>query len=153
MYIFLLWPCALYVCISKGDTYRVVWIGHRVEGSHSQRVFIKHIEVGIILRRKESRCKQSIVVFKETFWIQQISVDEPRQRSLPFFLYNLTKRLRNQLLEMNLSVMVVGCNRVLHYNYIFLHTGYTLWWCFGHRLCQHCSVVFVVQWFGLGCRD
>lgn len=32
-------------------TYRVVWIGHRVEWSNSQRVFIQHIEVSIILRK------------------------------------------------------------------------------------------------------
>lgn len=36
-------------------TYRVVWIRHGVEGSNSQRVFIQHIEVSIILRKEKSQ--------------------------------------------------------------------------------------------------
>lgn len=40
---------ALTVCVGK--TYQVVGVRHGVEGSHSQRVFIQHVEVGVILRR------------------------------------------------------------------------------------------------------
>lgn len=49
-------------CMSKCETYGVVWIRHRVEGSNSQWVLIQHIEVSVILRRKKKQNKHSIVV-------------------------------------------------------------------------------------------
>lgn len=43
--------CLITAYLSMNKTYRIVWIGHRVEWSNSQRVFIQHIEVSIILRK------------------------------------------------------------------------------------------------------
>lgn len=43
------------LCMYERVTYRVVWIRHGVEGSNSQRVFIQHVEVSVILRKKKHR--------------------------------------------------------------------------------------------------
>lgn len=42
---------SVYVCVCRDKTYRVVWVRHGIEGSHSQWVFIQHVEVSIILRQ------------------------------------------------------------------------------------------------------
>lgn len=39
------------MCVCRDKTYRVVWVRHGIEGSHSQWVFIQHVEVSIILRQ------------------------------------------------------------------------------------------------------
>ena len=33
-------------------TYRVVWIRHRVEGTHSQRILVQNVEVGVVLNQQ-----------------------------------------------------------------------------------------------------
>lgn len=40
------------MCMCQDKTYRVVWVRHGIEGSHSQWVFIQHVEVSIILRQR-----------------------------------------------------------------------------------------------------
>lgn len=48
---FRLCHCYIYVWLKR--TYGVVWIGHCVERSNSQWIFIQDIEVGIILQKKQ----------------------------------------------------------------------------------------------------
>lgn len=49
---FRLCHCYIYVWLKR--TYGVVWIGHCVERSNSQWIFIQDIEVGIILQNKQN---------------------------------------------------------------------------------------------------
>lgn len=55
------------VCVCRDKTYRVAWVRHGIERSHSQWVFIQHVEVSIILRQQGVDENNQSLSFKRDF--------------------------------------------------------------------------------------